>query len=361
MRITQTGLLEWDRSRSEAGLTLFSTIHGDSARLLDMSGQVVHEWRLGAPCAGLVRLLPGGHLLSTEVSDKGREARGGKGGLIREYDWDGALVWEHVDHGQHHDAVRLENGNTIYLGWEVMPEEAARRVVGGLPGTEGDDGPIYSDYLREVAPSGESVWEWHAHNMNLAAHPLAPLSRRNEYAHANSCFPADGGVLVSFRRLNAIATIDRATQQVRWHQHDRTWGGQHDAQVLENGNILLFANGCNVPDMPFSRVLEIDPQTGATVWEYRGQPVLTFFSPHISGAQRLPSGNTLICEGAFGRLFEVTREKEIVWEYISPFEADGHLGQHNWVFRAYRYRAASPEIGNRLKPHGGSISSSVLP
>jgi hypothetical protein len=86
----------------------------------------------------------------------------------------------------------------------------------------------------------------------------------------------------------------------------------------------------------------------AIVWSYAGSPPLSFFSPHISGAQRLNSGNTLICEGGWGRIFEVTPEGEIVWEFISPHEIafpNGH--DLNWVFRAYRYGEDSAQIKNR--------------
>ena len=52
----------------------------------------------------------------------------------------------------------------------------------------------------------------------------------------------------------------------------------------------------------------------------------------------------------WGRLFEVTPEGELVWEYISPFDNKTYLGETvNWVFRAFRYAEDSPEIGGRLK------------
>ncbi len=350
MRVLKTGVTECNRDRTTPGLTLFATIHGHAARLIDMTGKVVQEWRLHSPNSTLVQLLPGGHLLSTELGEDGRALRGGgNGGIIREYDWDGELVWEHLDPGQHHDARRLPNGNTLYLGWEKMPGDAARRVVGGVAGSEEEGGAIHSDYLREVTPAGVTVWEWHAHDdMDFETLPLAPLSLRNEYGHANTCFPTDDGVLVSFRRLNAIAFIDRASGRIRWHKHDASWGGPHDCQYLDNGNILLFANGYNTVDLPFSRVIEFDPETDETVWEYKGWPHLTFYSPHISGAQRLASGNTLICEGGCGRLFEVVDDGTIVWEYISPFDVKGPRGPENWIFRAYRYAENSPEIAKRV-------------
>src|SRR4029450_6349143 len=58
--------------------------------------------------------------------------------------------------------------------------------------------------------------------------------------------------------------------------------------------------------------------------------------PFISSAQSLPNGNTLITEGSDGRIFEVTRDHQLVWEYISPYWGEGHLNL-NMVYRAYRY------------------------
>ena len=88
------------------------------------------------------------------------------------------------------------------------------------------------------------------------------------------------------------------------------------------------------------------------IWEDKGQPRHTFYSPRISGCQRLPTGNTLVREGIWGRIFEVTREKEIVWEYVSPYfipvDGESLRGGSNQIFRAYRYTPDSPEIGGRL-------------
>jgi hypothetical protein len=80
-----------------------------------------------------------------------------------------------------------------------------------------------------------------------------------------------------------------------------------------------------------SRVLEIDPVTMRRVWAYTAGA--DFFSTNISGAQRLPNGNTLITEGAPGRVFEVNAEGKIVWEYINPIVTNGRRGG---IYRAYR-------------------------
>ena len=229
---------------------------------------------------------------------------GGRGGLIREYDWNGKVVWEYRQVGQHHDFRRLPNGNTIFLGWEVVPPEIEQRIPAGFPARCHPDGCMYGDYIHEVTPDGKVAWEWHAcRDMEVEKYPLSPSQLRDEFAHANAISPLpDGDILISFRRLNTIARIDRRTRKMKWEHRDDSFGMQHDCEPLANGNITLFANGTNITTNPFSRVIELDPRTRETVWEYRGRPSYTFFSPHISGAQRLASGNTLICEGQWGRL-----------------------------------------------------------
>jgi hypothetical protein len=94
---------------------------------------------------------------------------------------------------------------------------------------------------------------------------------------------------------------------------------------------------------PFSRVLEVDPETNGIAWSYTDPNRPTFWSPLFSNAQRLPNGNTLINEGVSGRLFEVTPDGDTVWEYVNPYFAPESLpekARSNSVFRAYRYMAA---------------------
>jgi hypothetical protein len=76
-------------------------------------------------------------------------------------------------------------------------------------------------------------------------------------------------------------------------------------------------------------VVEFDPVSLRLVWEYAAEG---FFSHYISCAQRLPNGNTLITEGAKGRLFEVTQQKKVVWEFVAPSGPKGTSA----VYRAYR-------------------------
>jgi len=68
--------------------------------------------------------------------------------------------------------------------------------------------------------------------------------------------------------------------------------------------------------------------------------VQDFYSPFMAGCERLPNNNTLICEAAHGRIFEVTHDRHKVWEYVSPFYHDHpspNFGLTNMFFRAHRY------------------------
>jgi hypothetical protein len=95
-------------------------------------------------------------------------------------------------------------------------------------------------------------------------------------------------------------------------------------------------------------VIEVDRKTKNIVWQYADKPPQKFFSPYMSSGQRLPNGNTLITEASFGRIFEVTADGQIVWEYRVPFFDNNEqrpdlvtvsLGQQNAVHRAFRYSA----------------------
>jgi len=104
--------------------------------------------------------------------------------------------------------------------------------------------------------------------------------------------------------------------------------------MLANGNILIFDNG---PLRGYSRVIELNPLTERIEWEYTGKPDREFLSRAISSAQRLPNGNTLVCDGNNCRLFEVTPDKEIVWEFVNPYKSPNG---RRAIYRCLRY---SPE------------------
>ncbi len=352
MRCNKDGLILYDRARATEGFTIFSPLHNakQATLLVDMEGRVVKEWALPGDPGNYGYLLKNGNLLVASTTPVGPPFPP-KGGLIQEIDWDGNVVWEYRDDHQHHDFRQLEGGNLVYLGWEILPGQYANRIKGGVPGSETADG-IWGDYIREVDRAGRIVWEWHIYDhIDPERYPLPEGHHRREFAHANTIAPlADGSVLVCFRMIDLLAIIERPSGRVTWQRQDLGWGGPHDPHQLDNGNILIFANRDG--QRPFgSKVIEFDRGSGETVWEYQGNPSHSFHSHFISGAQRLWSGNTLICEGIWGRIFEVTPSGEIVWEYVSPYWSNmpggPSQGDCNFVFRAYRYAPGSDELQHR--------------
>jgi len=145
--------------------------------------------------------------------------------------------------------------------------------------------------------------------------------------------------------------------------NDQAFFNQHDAQWIETGspgegNILVFNNGNNRPDGKYSSVEEIVPPVddngnyaftpGSTygpeepTWIYQVGNSKDFYSPRVSGAQRLPNGNTLICNGVNGIFFEVTADKEIIWQYTNPLPHP----EINDVFKIRRYAPDYPGLGD---------------
>lgn len=176
-----------------------------------------------------------------------------------------------------------------------------------------------------------------------------------------------------------------SSDQVLYTQHDPHWltdegptslGGNPDATML------VYNNGNARPSGPASTVdeltLPLQPDGTYSLtdgeaygpasldWAYPQFPFLDFFSPNISGAQRQPNGNTLICEGNDGRLFEITPEGDIVWEYITAYSQFGAVIQGenpigNSTFRAYRYAPEHPAFDGRDMSPGDPVESNPLP
>jgi hypothetical protein len=163
-----------------------------------------------------------------------------------------------------------------------------------------------------------------------AAEPL-PASLANRFPMFSP-----GDLLVSLRNINTIAVIDPKTDRTKWSLVG-PFAKQHDADWLPNGHIMLFDNAGGDPACGRSRILEIDPATQAIVWSYdgcKGPP----FDSNIRGIQQqLANGNLLVTEALGGRVFEITREGQIVWEYINALGESGGPARVGLLTHAERF------------------------
>ena len=94
-------------------------------------------------------------------------------------------------------------------------------------------------------------------------------------------------------------------------------------------------------------MIEFNPTTLEQVWSYTGDEARPFESKLRSAQERLPNGNTLITESDFGRAFEVTPDKMLVWEWISPYRAGERDELVATLFELERLPADFP-VGNLI-------------
>ena len=344
---------------------------GGMALIIDMNGNVVHKWDIGTERA---RLVQNGHLVVMQ------------GNKAREYDWDGNLVWEydvpvgpHHSTGYptigfiHHDMQRLPNGNTIFLYHEEVPEEYMKSVKD----PERRSLKLIGDCVCEVNKEGEIVWEWHLHE-HLDLNECASV-KATDWTHTNTVtiLPENhwydegheefkpGNVVICPRHLDKIVIIDKDTKEVVWTYRGEYLGGlahPHEPYMIEPGmsgagNILIYDNGVGPRSSgrkKITAVLEINPVSKRIVWLYeRGKE---FFSAIQGTQQRLANGNTFICESTTGRIFEVARDGEIVWEYVMP-PFPGSSDEHGYGTRPHRYPYDyCPQLKALLEPQESAVA-----
>ena len=177
-------------------------------------------------------------------------------------------------------------------------------------------------------------------------------------------------IIMDSRECNIMFIVSHETGEIVWQVGPdftktpelRIFGtivGPHHTHMIPKGlpgegHIMVYDNGgwagygapnqfsktgLKVSRRDGSRVVEFDPTTLEIVWECKGEeigatdaPFAThyFYSPLTSDAQRLPNGNTFICEGTSGRFMEFTPDNKLVWEYNYPRLGSG------LIYRAYR-------------------------
>jgi hypothetical protein len=147
-----------------------------------------------------------------------------------------------------------------------------------------------------------------------------------------------GGLLYRWGNPRAYRSGTNVDQRL-FAQHNAHWIPKG---LAGEGHLLVFNNGSRRPDGTYSSVDEIVPPLTAdgkyqrkpglaygpdkVLWSYSAPEKTEFYSMLISGAQRLPNGNTLICSGMSGTVFEVTVDNAVVWKYVNPVKGSGFPG-----------------------------------
>lgn len=314
--------------RAFPGLNLYNIDGDNRAVLVDMRGKRVHSWHYPGPGWHHVELGDDGILYVIIQNER-----------LLKLDRDSRLIWDREGR-YHHDldqtpqgivyAIKHQPRNIVHEG-ELLPvlDDVIVTMTGAGEVTEeismwdlfgervfGRKLTLIQDYLKTHSPSKDSqVFAalgiacdlFHTNSVEVLRDGLSGLAER-------------GDLLVSLREINTIAIVNPERREVLW-----SWGAgevwrQHHPSALDSGNILLFDNGTRRDS---SRVLELDPLCEEVVWTYGRKTGESFFSQIRGACQRLGNGNTLVTHSDKGRVFEVTPEGDLVWEYWSEVDPSG--------------------------------------
>ncbi|RKY17620.1 MAG: hypothetical protein DRQ55_15345 [Planctomycetota bacterium] len=335
-----SGVVHHDRALTTPGYALYSVVPLSLSVLIDTEGRVFNSWRVpDGHWTMRCELLPDGDVLivGTHGAAVPRQRH-----LMR-MGWDGELVWRR-DIAAHHDVELTPRGEILTL---VGTEREGR-------GVHGDESWADSDLVL-LDLDGHELDRLSLLDM-LDARPdlrLVPAPSKDlddaliDPLHANSVewmphpelgevdpFYRPSLVLVSLRHQSRVVAVDWERRAIAWH-----WGQgivrQHEATLTPEGRVLLFDNGGR--QRRHSRVVEVDPLSGRVTWSWTADPPERFYSPGRGTVQPLPGGNVLVSNSSEGEAFELTRDGELAWRWLSPhFNRDGRRGS----IRMRRYEPA---------------------
>lgn len=234
--------------------------------IVSAAGKV--DWEYPAPSCNDLWVLPNGNLLFNT------------GHGVREVNRDKQILFDYQSTNEIYACQRLANGNTFI-------------------------GECNSGRLLEVEPTGRIAAEIR----------LLPEGQDGGHAYMRNARRLENGhYLVTHYGEQVVKEYDAKGTLVR---SIPALGGPHSAVRLPNGNTLISCG-----DLPGGgRVFEVDAD-GKTVWQVQGDELPGISLKFIAGLQRLPNGNTVICNwlghGHFGKaphLVEITPDKRVVWSF----------------------------------------------
>jgi len=268
-----------------------------------------------------------------------------------EIDFNGKLVWQapfpFTFNGDtvvyHHDFKRTKRGTYMVLAERkvyrlltgTFTEEAFKNEFGAVK----IDGVNYKQalvsVLLEFDKAGKVIWYWDANDyivdvdFNYKKNPNG-ISDLSTHANAFSENEAGTKVYVGFRDLSRLVKIDKKTKKVELSYGERYPSGealipvqmfnQHDANVTAHNSIYVFNNNGLKNTEGFSSILELKDNVkmndSALLWKFdlNFDTLSTGKSVNGGNSVELSPTNLLFCAGALNRVFEITKNKEIVWD-----------------------------------------------
>ena len=296
--------------------------HRNGAIILDSKGNVVHVWQITQED------VPWKHRSDANVYPHGFGVfQDGTiltgyddGSSLTKYDYCGNIVWRRQ--GAHHHSVHFEDEQSFWVwgpfGVMLKLDYSSGKILKkiGIPnvmnanldidifGIRQKDGPKKSEMVREGGGP------FHGND-------IEPLSADLEKHYPG--FKA-GDLLVSLRSPNLIFVMDQENLQVKWWRQGLT-RRQHDPDWNERGTITIFNNNMH---RKYSNILEIDPKTFESRILLDGKQY-DFYSATRGKHQFFSDGGMMITSSIQGRVFEVDKNGDIVFEFINKFNEKTNL------------------------------------
>lgn len=360
------GVVAISPGNAYGGYTVFTSSYAPKAWLVDMEGNVVHEWHVPFEKAwpkpdhiamevpahlrliNRLYLYPNGDLLVIYIGVGSTPFGYG----MAKVDKDSNVLWTY-DRKVHHDAA-VDTKGSIYTLTHQIRNQTKKGLEHIGPG-------YFEDFLVILDQSGnvrKRISFYDAFYDSPFRFYLTELERRpafdateGDLLHPNTVelvtkevagkapMLKEGHVLVSFRNTSLLAILDPVSETVTWAGFG-PWHLQHDPRFLPDGTVVMFDNFGHFGEGGQSRVIRVSLETGGILWQYTGTKESPVFSAYHGSVDPLPNGNVLVTESLGGRIFEVTPEKEIVWDYRSPWRVDDEgVSKVPALFRGRRYSA----------------------
>jgi len=357
---TRVGVTRFLPEKASPGYNLYAD--EKHAYLLNMKGETVQRWDFpdGDPEWEHVEFAGGGTILAICNGKK-----------IVKLDRDSNLIWSQ-SHAAHHDIaldpdgtvlIPVANDHRLYRYRLVEFDSILRLDEDGKAAAQWSTfshlrqlqrlhPPLELDSAPKTSRLSAALKRFYARRIRDITSPVYEIDRwiraavgleKFSYYHLNTVevLPetalgkadrrfAAGNILACFRHADLILILDRGSNEIVWSWGPGILDWPHMPTQLDCGSILVYDNGAH---RGHSRALEINPVSKEIVWQYRADPPEKFFSRTRGSNQRLPNGNTLICESERGRAFEVTPEGEVVWEFYNP---DIRGGKRRLIYRMER-------------------------
>ncbi len=373
------------------GYTLFTGSYSDVVFLLDPLGRVAHSWRMAEPVSHAKLVDNGNLLVAISPGVAEFGPRGNKiwqykiDGLHHDFlkmPNGNVLLLIHELKSREEAIAAGANPEFVHkvgLNYDYLVE------VGPTGASEGEvvwEWSVWDHLVQDLDPSKPNYGEVAEHpeliDINFLLESISEHrpDARYDWLHTNAVdyHPELDQIMLSARHFSELWIIDRSTttEEARGHSggtggvggdllyrwgNPRAYGhGDADDQRLfwqhqthwippglpGAGNILVFNNGWEFPGNArfYSSIDEFAPPADGyrraenaayppanPVWTYAAETPVDFYAPVLSGAQRLPNGNTLVVDGPAGTIFQATPDGRIAWKYIAPLHRRVHLLQ----------------------------------